>query len=53
MTEPAPPSNGLDWAHVGIGAGGMLGLILLALASVLAVVHRRKSAAGGQPAITG
>ena len=53
VTEPAPRSNGLDWAHVGIGAGGMLGLILLALASVLAVAHRRKSAASGQPAITG
>ena len=48
VTEPAPTSTGLDWAHVGIGAGGMLGLILLALASVLAVAHRRKSAASGQ-----
>ena len=53
VTEPARPSNGLDWAHVGIGAGGMLGLVLLALASALAVAHRRTSAAGGQPAITG
>jgi len=53
VTEPAPTSNGLDWAHVGIGAGGMLGLILLALASVLAVAHRRKSAAGGHSVVTG
>jgi hypothetical protein len=51
-TEPAPPSAGIDWGDAGIGAGGMLGLILLALGSSLAVVHRRQSAAAGQPATT-
>jgi hypothetical protein len=49
VTEPAPPSAGIDWGDAGIGAGGMLGLILLALGSSLAVVHRRRSAAAGQP----
>ena len=52
VTEPAPPSAGIDWGDAGIGAGGMLGLILLALGSILAVVHRRHSAAAGQPAST-
>ena len=32
------------------GAGGMFGLLLLALGSSLAVVHRRQSAAAGRPA---
>jgi hypothetical protein len=45
VTEPAPPG-------AGIGAGTMLGLILLALGSSLVVVHRRQSAAAGQPATT-
>ena len=52
VTEPAPPGAGLDWGDAGIGAGGMLGLILLALGSILAVVHRKQSAAAGQPAST-
>ena len=52
VTEPAPPSAGIDWGDAGIGAGGMLGLTLLALGSILAVVHRRQNAAGGQPATT-
>ena len=44
VPEPAPvaPSNGgIDWGDVGIGAGGMLGLALLALGGTYAVVHRR------------
>jgi hypothetical protein len=52
VTEPAPPGAGIDWGDAGIGAGSMLGLILLALGSSLAVVHRRQSAAAGQPATT-
>jgi hypothetical protein len=52
VTEPAPPGAGIDWGDAGIGAGTMLGLILLALGSSLAVVHRRQSAAAGQPATT-
>jgi hypothetical protein len=52
VAEPAPPRAGIDWGDAGIGAGSMLGLILLALGSTLAVVHRRQSAAGGQSATT-
>jgi hypothetical protein len=37
--------NGLDWGDAGIGAGGMLGLILLAAGAAVAVTHR-KSASG-------
>ncbi len=43
-------SAALGLALAGLGAAGMLGLILLALGSVLAVVHRRQSAASGQAA---
>jgi hypothetical protein len=52
VTAPAPPSAGIDWGDAAIGAGSMLGLILLALGSSLAVVHRRHSAAAGQTATT-
>jgi hypothetical protein len=52
VTEPAPASAGIDWGDAGIGAGGMLGLSLLVLGSILAVVHRRHSAAAAQPAAT-
>jgi hypothetical protein len=50
--QSVPSSTGLHWGDAGIGAGAMLGLILLALGSILAVVHRRQSAAAGQPATT-
>jgi len=49
---PAASGGGLDWADAGIGAGGMLGLVLVAIASVLAVVHHRKGPRHGRPAIT-
>ena len=41
----ASPSDqgGLDWGDAGIGAGGMLGLTLLAAAGALAVTHRRSA----------
>jgi hypothetical protein len=52
VTEPSHPGGGLDWGDAGIGAGSMLGLILVALGGILAVVHRRKATAGGQPATT-
>jgi hypothetical protein len=52
VPAPASHSSGLDWGDAGIGAGGMLGLILLALGSGLAVVHRRGRSAPGHPAIT-
>jgi hypothetical protein len=43
LVEPSPPSDGLDWGDAGIGAGTLLGLILLALGSTLTVMHRRQS----------
>ena len=52
VTEPAPSGGGLDWADAGLGAGGMLGLVLIVLASVLAVVHHRKTAGPRHPAVT-
>jgi hypothetical protein len=36
------PAGGIDWVDVGIGAGSLLGLILLGLASTIAVSHRRQ-----------
>jgi F0F1-type ATP synthase membrane subunit c/vacuolar-type H+-ATPase subunit K len=33
--------SGLDWGAAGIGAGGMLGLTLIALGGAVAVNHRR------------
>jgi hypothetical protein len=39
---PSPvPADGLDWADAGIGAGGLLGLGLIALGGTLVVVRRR------------
>jgi hypothetical protein len=53
IADPASATRGrLDWADAGLGAGGMLGLVLVAVASVVAVVHRRKGARPGRPAIT-
>ena len=37
----AAPTGGLHWVDAGIGAGALLGLILLGLGGVLLVVHRR------------
>ncbi len=53
IPEPAPASSaggGLDWGDAGIGAGGLLGLSLVALGGTLAVLHRRQRAAGGPAA---
>jgi hypothetical protein len=44
-------SSGLDWGDAGIGAGAMLGLVLLAAAGILAVSHRRGT--GSTAATTG
>jgi hypothetical protein len=44
IPQNAPSSGGIDWADVGIGAGGVLGLTLLALGGGLTVVHRRHAA---------
>jgi hypothetical protein len=49
VPEPAPASSaggGLDWGDAGIGAGGLLGVILLAFGGTLAVMHRRQRVAG-------
>jgi hypothetical protein len=35
------PADGLDWADAGIGAGGLLGLGLIALGGTLVVVRHR------------
>jgi hypothetical protein len=43
--------GGLDWGDAGIGAGGMLGLILLGAGGAVAIAHRRS--ASGQAATTG
>jgi hypothetical protein len=37
-----PPTTGFDWGDAGIGAGGLLGLILVALGGTLVVSHRRR-----------
>jgi hypothetical protein len=38
------PARGFDWADAGIGAGALLGLILLVVGGALVVVHRRHPA---------
>lgn len=53
VAEPSTsPSDGLDWGDAGIGAGGLLGLILLGTGGALLVVHRRNGASR-QPATAG
>jgi hypothetical protein len=54
VAEPSssPASDGLDWGDAGIGAGGLLGLILIGSGGALLVVHRRQGASR-QPATTG
>ncbi|HEY1276953.1 MAG TPA: hypothetical protein VGF25_18755 [Thermoleophilaceae bacterium] len=44
MPESSPQGGGLDWGDAGIGAAGMLGLVLLAIGGTLAIVHRRGGA---------
>jgi hypothetical protein len=41
----AAPADGLDWADAGIGAGGLLGLGLVALGGTLVVVRHRHATA--------
>jgi hypothetical protein len=36
-----PAAGGIHWKDVGIGAGGLLGVVLLGLGGALAIVHRR------------
>jgi hypothetical protein len=43
IPESAPASgSGLDWGDTGIGAGGMLGLVLLGLGATLIITHRKQ-----------
>jgi len=42
LVEP-PAITGFDWGDAGIGAGGLLGLILVGLGGTLVVSHRRHS----------
>jgi hypothetical protein len=53
LTQPSPPSGGLDWGDAGIGAGGMLALTLLASGATLAIARRRQSVEGRQAATAG
>ena len=41
IADPAPTSSGFDWGDAGIGAGGLLGLVLIGLGATAAVAHRR------------
>jgi hypothetical protein len=41
LVDTAPTSTGFDWGDAGIGAGGLLGLVLIALGTTAAVAHRR------------
>jgi hypothetical protein len=41
LTDPAPTASGFDWGDAGIGAGGLLGLILLGIGGTAAVAHRK------------
>jgi hypothetical protein len=44
LAQPSPSSDsGLDWGDAGIGAAGLLGLLLLGLGGTVAVMHRRQS----------
>jgi hypothetical protein len=40
ITEP-PVATGFDWGDAGIGAGGLLGIVLIALGGMLAITHHR------------
>jgi hypothetical protein len=39
------PSGGFDWGDAGIGAGAVLGLLLIGLSVTFTVVHRRNRTA--------
>lgn len=41
--SPAPASDGLDWSDVGIGAAGVLGLVLIAIGGAVAVVRTSRT----------
>jgi hypothetical protein len=43
ITQPSPAIGGMDWGDAGIGAGSVLGLVLVAVGGTLVVVHRRQA----------
>jgi hypothetical protein len=47
VSAPAPRSTGIDWTDVGIGAGGVLGIVLLGAGGTALLVRRprRRTAA--------
>ena len=54
VSDPAPTAGGLDWADAGIGAGGMLGLILVGVGGAVLIMRRTHDRpAHGRTAITG
>jgi hypothetical protein len=42
--SPPQPSDSIDWGDAALGAGGLLGLILLGVGGALIVAHRRHTA---------
>jgi hypothetical protein len=42
VIDPAPTATGFDWGDAGIGAGGVLGLALIALGGTAIVAHRKQ-----------
>ena len=46
LVEPAPTASGFDWGDAGLGAGGLVGLILLALGGTAVVAHRKSDPRG-------
>jgi hypothetical protein len=40
LSEPSPTAGGLDWADAGIGAGGMLALVLIGAGGALVITRR-------------
>jgi hypothetical protein len=51
VTEPSTDGGGLDWADAGIGAGALLGLILVGVGGTFAIVHRRHTTAARRATI--
>jgi hypothetical protein len=50
---PSSSGGGLDWTDAGIGAGGMLAMVLLAAGGTIVALHRRqRTPAGGRAATT-
>ncbi|MDP9188027.1 MAG: hypothetical protein M3O25_02120 [Actinomycetota bacterium] len=47
-----PVSGGFDWADAGIGAGGLLGVMLLGLGGTFMVLQRRQAGVGRRQAAT-